>query len=106
MLGRTGDHRTTHRPPVSKIRISIGPALKFHYHQFYFLINYGLMFDWIVILPPIVAIVIALWRKEVVISLLAALFLSEWLIASFNPGLAFTRLLERVVAVFESPSNT
>ncbi|HLR25670.1 MAG TPA: Na+/H+ antiporter NhaC family protein [Fodinibius sp.] len=62
--------------------------------------------DWIVILPPIIAIVIALWRKEVVISLLAALFLSEWLIASFNPGLAFTRLLERVVAVFESPSNT
>src|SRR5699024_12014050 len=62
--------------------------------------------DWIVILPPIIAIVIALWRKEVVISLLAALFLSEWLIASFNPGLAFTHLLERIVAVFESPSNT
>src|SRR5699024_566615 len=50
--------------------------------------------------------VIALWRKEVVISLLAALFLSEWMIASFNPGVAFMQLLERIVAVFKSPSNT
>jgi Na+/H+ antiporter NhaC len=64
------------------------------------------MFDWIVILPPIAAIAIALWRKEVILSLLVALFLSEGIIASFNPGLAFTQLLERIVEVFESPSNT
>src|SRR5690625_724318 len=64
------------------------------------------MFDWIVIVPPVAAIVIALWRKEVIISLLAALFLSEWMIASFYPGAAFMHLLERIVAVFENPSNT
>lgn len=63
------------------------------------------MFDWIVIVPPIAAIVIALWRKEVIISLLAALFLSEWMIASFHPGVAFMQLLERIVAVFDNPSN-
>ncbi|MCW9707473.1 Na+/H+ antiporter NhaC family protein [Fodinibius salsisoli] len=64
------------------------------------------MFDWIVILPPIAAIAIALWRKEVILSLLVALFLSEWIIASLHPGLAFTQLLERIVSVFESSSNT
>ena len=64
------------------------------------------MFDWIVVLPPILAIGIALWRKEVIISLLAALFLSEWMIASFHPGRAFMQLIERIVTVFESPSNT
>ncbi|SMO60603.1 Na+/H+ antiporter NhaC family protein [Fodinibius sediminis] len=64
------------------------------------------MNDWIVILPPIVAIGIALWRREVILSLLAALFLSEWMVASYHPGSAFTGLLERLVTVFENPSNT
>ena len=64
------------------------------------------MFDWIVVLPPILAIAIALWRKEVIISLLAALFLSEWMIASYHPGSAFMQLVDRIVTVFESPSNT
>lgn len=64
------------------------------------------MFDWIVILPPVIAIAIALWKKEVVISLLAALFLSEWMIASFHPGIAFMHLFDRIVAVFTEPSNT
>ena len=64
------------------------------------------MFDWIVVLPPILAIAIALWRKEVIISLLAALFLSEWMIASYHPGGAFMQLIERIVTVFESPANT
>lgn len=62
--------------------------------------------DWIVILPPILAIAIAVWRKEVIIALLLALFISEVIIAGWHPALGFTGAIDRIVAVFESPGNT
>ncbi|MDX1585652.1 MAG: Na+/H+ antiporter NhaC family protein [Balneolaceae bacterium] len=62
--------------------------------------------DWIVILPPILAIAIAVWRKEVIIALVLALFFSEVIIAGWNPALGFTGAIDRIVAVFESPGNT
>lgn len=62
--------------------------------------------DWIVILPPILAIAVAVWRKEVIIALVLALFFSEVIIAAWNPALGFTGAIDRIVAVFESPGNT
>ncbi len=62
--------------------------------------------DWIVILPPILAIAVAIWRKEVIIALLMALFFSEVIIASWNPALGFTGAIDRIVSVFDSPGNT
>lgn len=62
--------------------------------------------EWISILPPILAIAVAVWRKEVIIALILALFFSEMIIAGWNPGLGFTGTLDQIVAVFESPGNT
>lgn len=62
--------------------------------------------EWISILPPVLAIAVAIWRKEVIIALLFAIFFSEMIIAGWNPASGFTGSLERIVAVFESPGNT
>lgn len=62
--------------------------------------------DWIVILPPVLAIAVAVWRKEVIIALVLALFFSEAIIAGWNPALGFTGAIDRIVAVFASPGNT
>ncbi len=62
--------------------------------------------DWIVLLPPVLAIALAVWRKEVIIALILALFFSEVIIAGWNPGGGFSGTLDRIVSVFESPGNT
>jgi len=62
--------------------------------------------DWLTLLPPAVAIVVAVWKKDVIISLLAALFTGELILTGFNPATAFLAVFERIVAVFASASNT
>lgn len=62
--------------------------------------------DWLTLLPPSVAIVIAVWKKDVIISLLSALFVAEFLLVEFNPAIAFLTTFDRIVGVFQSTSNT
>ena len=62
--------------------------------------------DWLSILPPILAVVIAVWKREVILSLGLALFSAELLLAGFNPLAGFTGTLDRLSAVFTSPGNT
>jgi len=62
--------------------------------------------DWIVLLPPLVAIGLALWTKEVYLSLLAGLWLGTTIIVGGNPILGLRELVDQLVAVFEDPSNT
>jgi tetracycline resistance efflux pump len=62
--------------------------------------------DWFTLLPPFIAIVIAVWKKDVILSLLAALFCAEFLLQEFNPLSAFLTTFERIVGVFSSSSNT
>lgn len=62
--------------------------------------------DWIVLLPPLVAIGLALWTKEVYLSLLAGLWLGTTIIVGGNPILGLRELIDQLVAVFEDPSNT
>ncbi|MDG1707479.1 MAG: Na+/H+ antiporter NhaC family protein [Emcibacteraceae bacterium] len=65
---------------------------------------------WLTILPQIVAIGIVLWRKEVVMALLAAIFTSELLLlidaTGGMPILAPIETIERIVGVFSSPDST
>ena len=37
--------------------------------------------SWLSLLPPLVAILIALWRREVILALLAAILLAELILA-------------------------
>ncbi len=62
--------------------------------------------DWLTLLPPLVAIVLAVWKREVILALLLAIFTAEWLLAAFHPGLGFINTLERLVMVFGDGGNT
>jgi len=62
--------------------------------------------EWLSLLPPLVAILVAMWKREVILALLAALFVSETLLAGFNPGGGFTGLLDRTTDVFDNPNST
>ena len=70
------------------------------------------MSDWLSILPPLLAIIVVFWRKEVIGALLVALFSSELLLlfapeATGNPVFGgFIGTLERIVEVFSSAGNT
>ncbi|GAB3036371.1 Na+/H+ antiporter NhaC family protein [Bowmanella dokdonensis] len=71
------------------------------------------MSDWLTVLPPLLAIVVVFWRKEVILALIVALFSSELLLMlQAEQGLIVSTLmgpfqtLERVVSVFESPGNS
>ncbi len=65
---------------------------------------------WLTILPQIVAIGIVIWRKEVILALLAAIFTSELLLLMDASGstvaMAPIETIERVVNVFSSADST
>ena len=64
--------------------------------------------DWISIIPPIVAVVVVLWRKEVIIALLLAIFSAELLQLAFAwhaPLPATLNTIERIVGVFGDADN-
>jgi len=61
--------------------------------------------DWIVLLPPVLAIVLALWTKEVYLSLLAGLWLGATILVGGNPILGLRELIDQLVAVFEDAGN-
>ena len=58
--------------------------------------------DWLSVIPPLVAIIVVLWRKEVILALLLAVFSAELLLASQTQTnvifYAFLGSIERVVA--------
>jgi Na+/H+ antiporter NhaC len=63
---------------------------------------------WLSVLPPLVAIAVVLWRREVILALVLAVFTSEWLLQVggwAGGGLAALATLERTAAVFGDPDN-
>jgi len=65
--------------------------------------------EWLSVLPPLVAIIIVVWKKEVILALLTAVFTAELLLAlqhhSNAPFHAFTGFIERVISVVSSGGN-
>lgn len=64
--------------------------------------------EWLAVLPPLLAIVVVLWRKEVLLALFAGIFLSEWLLAApgfLSIGAAWLASLERIVGIFTEGNN-
>lgn len=69
------------------------------------------MSDWLTIVPPLIAVAIVLWKKEVVLALLLAIFSSELLLLSQakEPTVIANFVfngLDRVISVFQSTGNT
>jgi Na+/H+ antiporter NhaC len=66
--------------------------------------------EWFSVLPPLLAIIVVIWRKEVILALLVAVFSSELLLASQEHTniifYAFLGVIERVVSIFSAASNT
>ncbi|MGL1959180.1 MAG: sodium:proton antiporter [Colwellia sp.] len=66
--------------------------------------------EWLTILPPLVAIAVVLWKKEVILALLMAVFSSELLISYQSHSnvvfYSFLGFIERIISVFSSPDNT
>jgi len=62
--------------------------------------------DWIVLLPPVVAIVLALWTRQVYLSLLTGLWVGTTMVVGGNPLVGLRELIDQIVAVFSSASNT
>lgn len=61
--------------------------------------------EWLVLLPPALAIGLALWTRQIYLSLLAGLWLGTTLLAGGNPVAGLRLLAEELVAVFGSASN-
>ena len=61
---------------------------------------------WYSILPPILAIVLAIWSKQVIPSLFAGIWTGFTLPNGFNPIIGATDSLEGIVHVFTDPGDT
>lgn len=62
--------------------------------------------SWLSVLPPVVAIVFAIWKKEVTLALLLGIFTACLILAGGQPAVAFVTMVDHVVAVFGSAYNT
>jgi len=56
--------------------------------------------SWFSVLPPILAIVLAIWTKQVILSLFAGLWIGFTLLMGLNPLLGLTGALDGIVNVF------
>jgi tetracycline resistance efflux pump len=62
--------------------------------------------DWLTLLPPLLAIIVAIWKRDVILALTTALISAEFLQHSFNPFTAFLGSVSRITSTFASSSNT
>ncbi len=69
--------------------------------------------EWFKILPPLVAVAIVVWKKEVILALVMSIFVSEWLLLTngkeslvMGPVVGSLNTLERITAVFSDAGNT
>jgi len=66
--------------------------------------------EWLKIVPPLIAVAIVLWKKEVILALVLAIFVSEWLLFEGNliisPFYGGLNSLERITSVFSDAGNT
>jgi len=62
--------------------------------------------DWLTLLPPMLAILFAVWKRDVILALTVALLTAEFLQQSYNPFTAFLGSVSRITSTFASSSNT
>jgi Na+/H+ antiporter NhaC len=60
---------------------------------------------WYSVLPPVIAIVLAIWSKQVILSLFAGIWMGHTLLNQFNPLAGITRGLDGVIDVFTDPED-
>ena len=60
---------------------------------------------WLSLLPPVLAILIAVWKREVILALLVAILAAETLLNNFNPFIGFLAVIDRISYVFSDAGN-
>ena len=60
---------------------------------------------WYSVLPPVLAIVLAIWSKQVILSLFAGIWMGHTLLNRFNPLAGITDGLDGVINVFTNPGD-
>ena len=62
--------------------------------------------SWYSILPPIIAIILAIWTKQVILSLFAGIWMGFTLMSGFNPLTGFTAGVDGLIHVFSEAGDT
>ncbi|NNE46076.1 MAG: C4-dicarboxylate ABC transporter [Rhodothermales bacterium] len=62
--------------------------------------------SWYSVLPPLIAIALAIWSKEVILSLFAGIWMGFTLLAGFNPLAGLVDGLDGVISVFSNAGDT
>ncbi len=60
---------------------------------------------WISVLPPLLAIVLAIWSKQVILSLFAGIWMGHTLLNQFNPLSGLGQGLDGIIHVFSDPGD-
>ena len=61
---------------------------------------------WFSVLPPLLAIVLAIWTKQVILSLFAGIWMGYTVLAGFNPLTGIAQALDGTINVFTDPGDT
>lgn len=64
------------------------------------------MNTWLSLLPPLIAIAVAIWRKDVILALLVGILSAELILANGHVLVGFVETAERCVDVFQDMGNT
>ncbi len=62
--------------------------------------------SWYSILPPVIAIILAIWSKQVILSLFAGTWMGYTLLSGFNPLTGVAGSLDGLINVFSEPGDT
>jgi tetracycline resistance efflux pump len=62
--------------------------------------------SWVSLLPPVLAIVLAIWTRQVYLSLAAGVWLGWTLVEGWNPAAGAARGIDETIAVLGDPGNT
>ncbi len=62
--------------------------------------------SWYSVLPPVLAIVLAIWTKQVILSLFAGIWMGYTLLNGFNPLTGVTAGFDGIINVFTDPGDT
>ncbi len=60
---------------------------------------------WYSVLPPVLAIVLAIWSKQVILSLFAGIWMGHTLLSQLNPLAGVAQSLDSIINVFADPGD-
>lgn len=62
--------------------------------------------SWYSVLPPVLAIILAIWTRQVILSLFAGIWMGFTLLNGFNPITGVTAGIDGIINVFTDPGDT